>query len=343
MWKLISTIQKHLTIAIPFMMLSGFLFGWFYDSEFLKSLIMPLTILMVYPMMVNLNMSKVFEKGDTKAQLFALGINFLILPFGVFAVGLIFFTRENPYMLLGILLAGLVPTSGMTISWTGFAKGNVEAAVKMTVAGLAIGSAVTPFYVKFLMGTAITINVVQVFNQIILIVFIPMIAGVLTRKFLVKRYGITQYSSDIGPKFPALSTLGVVGIVFVAMALKAKAIGSSPEIILYILIPVSIIYGANFLFSTIVAKLFLNRGDGIALVYGTVMRNLSIALAIAINAFGTEGSTAALVVAAAYIVQVQSAAWYVKLTPYIFGEKSLKTQTKQKTRKLRFFKKKSDK
>ena len=30
-------------------------------------------------------------------------------------------------------MAGLVPTSGMTISWTGFAKGKVEAAVKMTL------------------------------------------------------------------------------------------------------------------------------------------------------------------------------------------------------------------
>ncbi|MDY0360755.1 MAG: bile acid:sodium symporter [Desulforegulaceae bacterium] len=325
MWKLISFIQKHLTYTIPFMMLCGFVFGWYFDSFFLKSLIMPLTVMMVYPMMINLKISKVFEKGDTKAQLLAVAINFLILPFGAFAAGLVFFGPDKPYMLLGLLLAGLVPTSGMTISWTGFAKGNVEAAVKMTVAGLAIGSAVTPFYVKFLMGTAIEINVFQVFTQIVLIVFIPMAAGFLTRKFLVKRYGITKYMSDLAPKFPALSTLGVVGIVFVAMALKAKSIGNSPEIILYILMPVTVIYFVNFLFSTIIARLFLNRGDGIALVYGTVMRNLSIALAIAVNAFGNEGSTAALVVAAAYIVQVQSAAWYVKFTPYIFGqEKFLK-------------------
>jgi ACR3 family arsenite efflux pump ArsB len=323
MWKLIANVQKHLTYAIPLMMFAGFAFGWFYDAGFLKSLIMPLTVMMVYPMMINLKLSKVFEKGDAKAQLFALGINFLILPFGAFAAGLVFFGTDKPYMLLGLLLAGLVPTSGMTISWTGFAKGNVEAAVKMTVAGLAVGSALTPFYVKFLMGTAIEINVFQVFSQIILIVFVPMLGGFFTRKFLVKRYGITKYTSDLAPKFPALSTLGVVGIVFVAMALKAKSIGSSPEIILYILMPVSIIYFVNFLFSTIVARLFLNRGDGIALVYGTVMRNLSIALAIAVNAFGTEGSTAALVVAAAYIVQVQSAAWYVKFTPYIFGEKKI--------------------
>jgi hypothetical protein len=49
------------------------------------------------------------------------------------------------------------------------------------------------------------------------------------------------------------------------------------------------------------------------------MRNLSIALAISINAFGEAGANTALVIALAYIIQVQSAAWYVKLTSPIFG------------------------
>jgi hypothetical protein len=71
------------------------------------------------------------------------------------------------------------------------------------------------------------------------------------------------------------------------------------------------LYVGNYLLSTVVAKLLLPRGDAIALVYGTVMRNLSIALALAMNAFGSASSDAALVITLAYIIQVQSAAWYV--------------------------------
>ncbi len=56
-----------------------------------------------------------------------------------------------------------------------------------------------------------------------------------------------------------------------------------------------------------------------ALLTVTVRRYLSIALAIAINAFGEAGANAALVIALAYVIQVQSAAWYVKLTTKIFG------------------------
>ena len=83
--------------------------------------------------------------------------------------------------------------------------------------------------------------------------------------------------------------------------------------------PIVIIYALNFAVSTWVGRRLLPRGDAIALVYGTVMRNLSIALALAINAFGPQGADAALVVAMAYIVQVQAAAWYVRFTDRIFG------------------------
>jgi ACR3 family arsenite efflux pump ArsB len=136
---------------------------------------------------------------------------------------------------------------------------------------------------------------------------------------LLKKYAMPEFKKKIAPRFPALSTLGVLGIVFVAMALKAKTVMADPAIIGVILLPVLIIYVLNFSLSTMVGKFMFKRGDAIALVYGTVMRNLSIALAIAINAFGEAGANAALVIALSYIVQVQSAAWYVKLTDPIFG------------------------
>jgi ACR3 family arsenite transporter len=318
MWKLLQKITKNLIIAIPVMMIAGFIFGIIFEPQFLKALIIPFTFLMVYPMMVNLNIKKVFEGGDGKAQLLTQIINFGIVPFVAYALGLIFF-KDDPYMALGLLLAGLVPTSGMTISWTGFAKGNLAAAVKMTVVGLILGSLLTPFYVQFLMGASIEIDIIAVMQQIFVIVFLPMGAGLLTRRLLVKKYGLQTFQQKIGPRFPALSTLGVIGIVFIAIALKARGIASSPALLLYILIPLVIIYAFNYLLSSLVGKFFLPRGDAIALVYGSVMRNLSIALALAINAFGEEGAGAALVVAIAYIIQVQSAAWYVKLTDKIFG------------------------
>ncbi len=153
MWNLLIKINKKLTIAIPVMMLAGFLFGISLSSAVvsqLKALILPLTFLMVYPMMVTLKV-KHLQEGikNVKLQLMTQFINFGIIPFIAYGLGLYFFPNQ-PYMALGLLLAALLPTSGMTISWTGFAKGNMGAAINMTVIGLTLGSIATPFYVQAL-------------------------------------------------------------------------------------------------------------------------------------------------------------------------------------------------
>jgi len=319
MWNKIAFAKKYLVYNIPICMILGIIFGYFNDSSFLKILIMPLTFLMVYPMMVNLQIKKVFSRGGAKVQLVTQFINFAIIPFVAFGIGKSFF-QDKPLIALGLLLAALLPTSGMTISWTGFAKGNINAAIKMTVIGLIAGSLATPLYAKWLMGTVVEIPLLNVFKQIALIVFLPMIAGYATQRFIIWKYGQAKYHKDIKKKFPMISTIGVLSIVFVAMALKSKTIISQPTLLVNLLIPLLILYGLNFTLSTVIGKLFFSRGDGIALVYGTVMRNLSIALAIAMTVFGKQGSDIALIIALAYIIQVQSAAWYVKFTPKIFGK-----------------------
>ncbi len=318
MWRALSWLSKNLLIVIPTVMVFGFAYGLMRPAGNLKGLIVPLTFLMVYPMMVTLKIKQVFRGGDGRAQWMTQALNFGVIPFLAYGVGFWFFDKQ-PAMALGLLLAGLVPTSGMTISWTGFAKGNMTAAVKMTVIGLILGSLATPFYVGWLMGAQIQINLGMVAKQIVLIVFLPMTLGFVTQRFLVRRYGQELFQKEIGPKFPPMATLGVLGIVFVALALKAETIAAQPQLLLQILFPLILLYSANYLISTLIGRTFLPRGDAIALVYGSVMRNLSIALAIAINAFGESGTDAALVVALAYIVQVQSAAWYVRGSERWFG------------------------
>ena len=319
MWKVFGFIQRNLVWSIPVCMVAGILVGVVVNPAPLKALIIPLTFLMVYPMMINLQLQAVLSGGDYRVQLLTQVINFGGVPFFALGIGKVVFA-DQPLVALGLLLASLLPTSGMTISWTGFARGNISAAIKMTVIGLILGSLATPFYAQWLMGTVVEIPLVSVFRQIVLIVFLPMILGFVTRLTLIHIVGADKYHKNLKQKFPAFSTLGVLGIVFVAMALKAQDILAHPMVLVAFLIPLAIFYGGNFLLTTLIGKFFFNRGDAIALIYGTVMRNLSIALAIAMTAFGNEqGSEIALIIAMAYIIQVQAAAWYVRFTARIFG------------------------
>ena len=318
MWAFLKKINQNLVLAIPAMMLAGFIYGQMAPTAWLKHLIMPLTFLMVYPMMVSLKVKQVLSVGDTKAQVLAQAVNFGVVPFAALALGWLFFP-ENAYLMLGLLLAGLVPTSGMTISWTGLAGGKVSAAVKMTVVGLVLGSLATPFYVEWLLGSKLQVDLLAVLGQVGLVVFLPMAVGIITQRLLVRRHGQERFQKDIGPRFPAVSVLGVLGMVFSAMALKAPAIAQAPAMLLELFAPLALLYAFNYVLSTLLGRWLLPRGEAIALVYGTVLRNLSIALALAMSVFGAKGSDAALVIAVAFIIQAQSAAWYVRFTDRVFG------------------------
>jgi ACR3 family arsenite transporter len=312
-WKVASYLNKQLTIVIPVMLVAGFAYGMLFDARPLQSAILPLTFLMVYPMMVSLRMEKVFSFSDLRVQGVAQLINFGVVPFVALGIGLLFF-RDQHFLLLGFVLAGLVPTSGMTLSYTGLAKGNREAALKITVLGLVLGSLLTPFYAAVLVGARVPMDMAIMMRTIATVIFVPLVAGYLTQRLMVARTGEKAFYETWAPRIGPVSTFGVAGMVFVAIALKAKVIAAQPQLVLLILAPLAILYALNYLLSSLIGRAFFSREDAVALVFGTVMRNLSVALAIAMNAFGAAGSEAALIIALAYVIQVQSAAWFVKFS-----------------------------
>jgi ACR3 family arsenite efflux pump ArsB len=319
-WTALTWLKANLVWSIPVAMLLGLAFGALVNPAFLKPFILPLTFVMVYPMMVNLQIKKVLSGHDYKLQAVVLFINFGIVPFVAFGIGRLFFSN-NVFAALGLLLAATLPTSGMTISWTGFARGNLDAAIKMAVIGLILGSLASPFYAQWLMGAVIEIPLDKIFQQVAIIVFLPLILGYATQLLIIRKYGQVRYARDFKPRFPLFSTLGLLGMVFSAMALKANTILSNPIGLLLLFIPLILFYAFTFIMGTLVGRSFFGRDDAIALIYGVAPKNLSIALAISMNAFGQEGADIALIIALAYVIQLQTSAWCNKFVDRCFGSR----------------------
>lgn len=311
MWKILKYLKMHMVYTIPVFMVLGFLAGIFFDVSFLKNTILFLTFLMVYPMMVNLQVKKIFVRGDNKPVVAAQLLNFIFVPLVSYGLGRLFFA-DDPMMIMGMLLIGLIPTSGMTISWTGFAGGNINGAIKIQTSGLILGAILTPLYIELLLGATVKVPVLSLFLQIFSIVILPLVLGVLTRYLLVKKVGEDKYNKDIKMKFPMISTLGLYLMIFAAMALKAKSIYNNPQSLLYIIIPVILFYLINFFFATFFAKSLFDFKNQSPVIFGTAIRNLSISLAIAMNVFGKSGSNMALLISIAFIIQVEFAALFVK-------------------------------
>jgi len=304
-------IKQHLVLSIMIGMVVGLMIGQVFDTTVLSPSVTMLSFLMVYPMMVTLHFPSLLTKGNTRLQVVTQLINFIYLPFLAFVFGLIFFT-DAIYLRLAILLIALLPTSGMTVSWTVMAKGNVKAAIRMIIIGLVLGGLLTPFYIGFYLGEAIDIPFIDIFRQIIYIVFLPMILGFFTQVVLKKQYGPTTFHTTIKPIFPLFSTLFVLVLITLVMSMRSRMLLSDPFMFIRILVPLVIGYALMIASVHLIGVRLFNFEDRVALVNGTMVRNLSLALAIALTVFSEVGPEVALVIGVAYIVQVQFAAWYVK-------------------------------
>ncbi|KNZ70924.1 bile acid:sodium symporter [Thermincola ferriacetica] len=315
--------SNNLTTVIPIVLGLGFLTGYVYNTSFLKQYILLATFLMIFPTMIGFKLKEAFDLSHAKVLLATVLINFAIIPLIAYFLGLTFLTGE-PQMFAGLAIASLLPTSGMTISWTMLHKGNVPAAVKITAVSLLIGSLLAPWYLLAMVGKLVQVDVKQTFLTISVIVFIPLILGNITHKFLMTRMTQEQFQKKVKPFFPALSVWAMLFVIFSSISMKARMIISNPTVIFTGLIVLSVFYLLNYLISTLTGRMLMDRKDAITVVYGTVMRNLSLALGLAVTTFGPK---AGLIVTLAFILQVQSAAWYGKISEKLdfFREKLVKT------------------
>ncbi len=301
--------SKNLIWSIPTVLILGFIVGLNCDTSFLKDYILLFTFIMIYPTMIGFKIKEAIGLSHMKVVVGSSLLNFIFIPLFAYVFGKVFLA-DSAELFAGIIMISLFPTSGMTISWTMLSKGNVAAAIKITALSLLMGSFLAPGYLYLAVGTMIDVDIVETFITVAQIVIIPMILGSITYQVIMKKYSIESFNKNIKPIFPALSVWAMMCIIFTSISMKSKAIIGKPEILVNTIILLIIFYLLNFAAATFIARKFYTRADGYALVYGTVMRNLSIALGLAIASFGAD---TALIITLAFILQVQGAAWYGKL------------------------------
>jgi len=307
--KKLKFIQKNLVWFIPGFMLFGLFWGSFFSTEKLKITIFPLTFVMIFPQMININFKQIFTKCNLKLQAMSQLINFFFIPFFAFLLGKIFFPN-TPFDALGLLLVGILPTGNMTLAWIGFNKGNLNAGIKIVIIGLTLGSLLSPFYLHFFLGQSVEIPLFKILKTIAIIILIPLIVSVFTRSALIKKFGIKKFRNEIKGKISLFSSVGLLGMIFVATSLKAELILQNPHVLIHYFFPLLIFYSVNFSLITFLGKRFFSKKDAITFVYGTTMRNLSISLVVAMSVFGDSESKIAILIAMAFMFQTKLAAWY---------------------------------
>ncbi|MEL1136030.1 bile acid:sodium symporter [Desulfitobacterium sp. THU1] len=301
--------SKNIAFAIPIMLIIGFLAGIWVDTSILKQWVLPITMLMIYPTMIGFKAKEVFNMSQGKLFLTVMGLNFLVIPGVAYILGTGFLLKD-PQLFAGLAITALLPTSNMTIAFTMLAKGNVPAAIQMTTSGLLLGSVLAPGYLYLMVGKYVPVDIFLTLKTIALVIIIPLIFGMLTYKFLMKRYSQEHFQKKIKPFLPAASTWGMLLIIFISMSMNAKRIAQHLDIFAMALGVQMVFYAINYLLAILVGRRFFSEKDALTLVFSTVLRNLSISIGLAATAFG---SNAALMVSLAFLIQGQVAAWFIKL------------------------------
>ncbi|SHN78142.1 arsenic resistance protein [Desulfitobacterium chlororespirans] len=301
--------SKNIVLVIPLILLAGFLTGIWIDTGSLKQMILPITMLMIYPTMIGFRGREVFNFNHGKLLLTVMGLNFLIIPLIAYLLGTGFLLAE-PQLFAGLAITALLPTSNMTIAFTMLAKGNVPASIKMTTTGLLLGSFLAPWYLYLMVGKYVPVDILLTLKTIALVILIPLILGMLTYDLLMKRYSQEQFQKKIKPYLPAASTWGLLLIIFISMSMNARRILQHLDVFAIALGVQLLFYGANYLLSILVGRKLFKEKDALTLVFSTVLRNLSISIGLAATAFGAN---AALMVSLAFLIQAQASAWFIKI------------------------------
>lgn len=310
MREILSLPSKSLIVTIPITLLIGFITGLFVNTSFLKDYILAFTFFMIYPTMIGFKIQEAVNLSYMKIVFVTAILNFIVIPLVAIGFGKAFFA-DSPMLIVGIVMMSLFPTSGMTISWTMLNKGNVAAAIKITAISLLLGSFLAPVYLYVIVGALVEVDIMQTVMTVLQIVILPMLLGHITYKVYMRSHSLQEFNTVLKPLLPGVSTWGMVFIVFSSVSMKAKVLVSNPSVLLLITGVLVLFYLINFSISTLLGRWMFNRADAYAVVYGTVMRNLSIALGLAVASFGSD---TALLVTIAFIIQVQIAAWYGKIS-----------------------------
>jgi len=269
---------------------------------------------MVWPMMIGVDFSAMARVGDKpKGLIITLMVNWLIKPFTMAALGVVFFRHifaglippaDAEGYIAGLILLGAAPCTAMVFVWSQLTKGDANyTLVQVSVNDAIMVVAFAPIVALLLGVTDITVPWETLILSVVLYVVIPLIAGVITRKRIVKRGGEAAVSAFMA-RIKPLSVIGLLATIILLFGFQSETILARPLIIALIAVPILIQSYAIFALAYAAAWAWKvpHRIAAPCAMIGT-SNFFELAVAVAISLFGLN-SGAALATVVGVLVEV---------------------------------------
>jgi ACR3 family arsenite transporter len=315
--------ERYLTVWVGLGMLAGVGLGLLAPGAFQAiaalevahvNLVVALFIwVMIYPMMIQIDWSAVKDVGrKPRGLLLTLVVNWLIKPFTMAALGVLFFhylfapwvdPQSAREYIAGMILLGVAPCTAMVFVWSQLVKGDANyTLVQVSVNDLIMVVAFAPI-AAFLLGvTQITVPWETLVLSTVLYVVLPLAAGMATRHALQRRPG--DAVADFVARLKPWSIVGLIATVVLLFGFQAGTIVDKPLVIALIAVPLIVQSYGIFAIALVGARWLKlpHNVAGPACLIGT-SNFFELAVAVAISLFGLN-SGAALATVVGVLVEV---------------------------------------
>jgi ACR3 family arsenite transporter len=268
--------------------------------------------IMITPMMINVDFSSLRDVGRRpKGLCITLVVNWLIKPFTMAALGVLFFkylfadlvdpTTANE-TIAGMILLGVAPCTAMVFVWSQLVRGDANyTLVQVSINDLILVIAFAPIAGLLLGITDVFVPWETLLLSVGLYVVVPLAIGLGTR--LALRNDAAQID-NVTSRLKPLSIFGLLATVLLLFGFQAQTLLASPLLILLIAIPLLLQSYGIFAFAYGWACLWrvpFSTAAPAALI--ATSNFFELAVAVAISLFGLD-SSAALATVVGVLVEV---------------------------------------
>lgn len=324
--------ERYLSVWVALSLGAGVVLGLVFPALFagaaalqfanVNLIIAVLIWVMIYPMMIGVDFASLKDVGrKPKGLCITLVVNWLIKPFSMALLGLLFFevlfvdwvdAESAREYIAGMILLGVAPCTAMVFVWSQLVRGDANyTLVQVTVNDLIMIFAFAPIAALLLGVTELTVPWNTLLLSVFLYVAIPLVAGYYTRQRLTQSQGpkalesavaarVTEFTGALKP----YSVIGLLATVVLLFGFQAQTLIDKPQVIALIALPLiiqsygifAIAYGWAYLwrvpFSTAAPAALIGTSNF-----------FELAVAVAISLFGLN-SGAALATVVGVLVEV---------------------------------------